>query len=302
MRSIESEILLIKNSLSGNRTADRRAEEIRNRLRNVVVKDFNELQRGEIKKIPGIVMIVGGDGTINGCVGWFMKEDERPTLVIVGGGTGESFRKSVANEGATIGLKNLTDSDKLSAAILSFRSAVIKEEATGEKSVFVTAAGFGQFEKNYSKYREAIRQLPSPPYLKRKASEALAALTTSISSGGNQEEFLINAYSTDRILHGVKVFPNQALSLNSTNIGLVQIKDENPQVAVAKFICAVTLWRLGIKPPSSIASTHINTVFEHLPDQQGSKATLDGEVRQFDNNTNLTIRRSNTIFPVVALI
>lgn len=301
MRNVESEFLLIKNLSSGNRFANRRAVEINNRLKHFAVKDFTELQRGEIKEIPGKVIVLGGDGTVQACIAWLKAHDESPTIIVAGGGTGNIFRKSVISEGATLALNDINNLDKVTGSILSFRPAIIRDEAEEEKSLFVIAAGFGQFERSYSKYRETIRQLPLPAYLQRKASQLLAVLNTGISSGDGQE-LLLNMYSTGPMLHGIKVFSNEELSLNSTNIGLVQIKDMNPQMAVAKFVYAVSLWRLGIKPPSSIASTEVNVMFCHSPSQQGSKATLDGEIRQMSKDANLTIRRSNTEFSVVALV
>lgn len=298
----ESEVLIVKNPLSGRRKMTQQTEQIYNAVENPQVRNLSELEKGEIRNIPKKVIILGGNGTINACISWLSKNDERPLVLIAGGGTDNILRKVLVKNGATLSLHEVGDTEKANVQAVAFRPGIIETVDGRHQGNIIIGAGFGDFEKSWSRHKEHIRLLPYPPFT-RKYLAGLLAIITSLHLEKPLRDPLLQIYSTISTVGSLRVFSDSELGLDGAKLGLVEIKDDDPKRAVAKLLSAIILWRAKVIPPSSLAETKYSTDF--IRQGQNTEVLLgniDGEIKTIAGAETLRLTRDKNNFLTMALI
>ncbi|MBI2031763.1 MAG: hypothetical protein HYT08_04080 [Candidatus Levybacteria bacterium] len=295
----ERETGVIINSKAGDKQE-------RNRVLRVVSETFQEtqsfnlvdLENGNIKNIPPTVVIIGGDGTIRTAVSWLATHDEYPQLLIAGGGSTNTFKTALIQEGAKTPVQAVKRDNHVA---IDYKPAVIEHE-DGEKDFWVISAGLGDFEKDFTRAFEEVRN-SRIPHRTRAYAAGLVAFAQNFLSAMSSHEPLLRAYVTSQYLGPFRVFGENELSLSGDKLGLVEVDKKSYYWPFLRGAVASCFWQMKVKAPKQLVKTEVSTSFsgeiESLEETAG--INLDGDEKQVKPG-KVTIKRRHQPFPVSALI
>lgn len=294
----EKETGIIINSKAGTKQE-------RNRILKAVIDTFQEVQtfdladleNGRIKSIPARLAIIGGDGTIRASISWLASHNEYPQILIAGGGSTNTFKTALIQEGVKTSIKSFKNAQEQTAP---FYPAVI-ENTDGKKDFWVISAGFGNFERDFADAFEEIRK-SKIPHFTRAHIAGIVALMQNILSGRYSQESLLRVYATSQRIGPFKVFKENELNLSSHKLGLVEIEKKDYYWGILKFFLASVFWQARIKSPKLLVTTMIKESFlEKIKESKDTLINLDGDNKKIKPGKS-TIKRHVQSFPVSALV
>lgn len=297
------ETLIVQNPRAGNGNNYELAYELNRRIPKAEVYSLSELEKGEIKNIPNKVILVGGDGTFRYVIEWFNQHDERPLIFLAGGGTGNILRRMLVEEQAVVTIEDLKDTEKLLEKTAPYKPGVIRFDLDhGPEEIFTVVCGFGDFELLWAKEMEKIRQKLGNSFTRIYGAGILSFISC-IKQGAFRENSALHVYSLGRYVGPLKVFSDSEISLQSPNIGLLEVTDQNPKKAALKLAATLLLLQKGIhRIPKSFALKTYNVEFIETSQNGAFSANIDGDLRNFEKNgMNLTLRRNGVIFNAATL-
>lgn len=293
---MRKESLIVYNPRADRGKAWERAGRIKHTLKLSRACELSALERGEVRGIPDNVIIVGGDGTIRASVNWFVNHDENPNLFLAGGGTGNILRRSIEAKGARISPSELIDPQDLTKTSVLCRFGVIESGRT--ENLFVASAGFGGFEREWTKGAERLRGKNLPP-LSKLYLAGLLSFWSNLKTKDISGDAILEVYSPQETVGPFKVFSENDVNLENSLLGSVEIEDENPQKALLKLMLTLACWQLGIKVPRSILS--LKTGDEFFRQETGNVVNLDGDLKTIKGE-GLRLKKSDRGFNVTAMI
>lgn len=299
MRGKERETGLIINSNAGNRLGRNQVlRSVMDFSQNPQTFELEDLENGNLKNIPGKIVIIGGDGTIRATISWLASHDEYPNIYIAGGGSTNTFRTALLGEGAKTS-PELIKQDR--ERLIEYRPAVIEDE-NGERQFWVISAGLGDFEKDFAIAFEKVRKSKIPQRARAYAAGVISLAQNFLSAMSSREP-LLRAYVTSQRLGPLKVLRKNQISLSCNNLGIVEIDKKDYYWPFLKGLLASCFWQMNLKAPEQLAKTEVRASFSTEIKGSGdfTQVNLDGDEKQVKPG-KLNIRRHDQSFPTSALI
>jgi len=299
MKSKEIQTGILINPKAGDKKSIRQTiETTESSFGDTQIYDIADIEDESIQNISPRLIIIGGDGTIRACLSWLASHNEYPQILIAGGGSTNTFRSALIKEGAKTSVKALKNDAQRT---ISYKPAVIEHE-DAEKDFWIIAAGFGEFERDFTNAFETVRKLKTPPST-RAHTAGLMTLMYNFLTVMSSHDPLLQTYTTGQNIGPFKVFKKNELSLSSNKLGLVEIDKKDYYRGLLRFVISSMFWQARIKPPKSLAQTTIGESFitELSSFEKMSRINLDGD-EEYIQSGRLLIRRHPHSFSASALV
>jgi len=267
-----SDCCIIYNRNSGRGNNERKANRLSRKLGGVEIFPVEQYGQEDVSSHK-IQIIFSGDGTISSIAHEVLASNQRPLIVLAGGGSENQLYKTLARQKNVIKTEELFSVDDLEVKTGEYRPAVVSDH--GE---FLVNGGFGNIETTWAKNHDMARQ---------KVPARLASYYSYIKG-------LFQLYPNLTFKMVLINNPTASLKLPKdvtvSREELLEIEIEGkPAVRLLKAIIAPFLWKTGIPIPKGIFKTTIAEELKISADKD-SDFTLDGEC--FSGDGLLTVRRS----------
>jgi len=294
----ERETGIIINPKAGSRKErEKTLKTVGHVLTDAQILDLSEVENGRIKNIPMRLIIIGGDGTIRACLSWLASNHEYPEIFISGGGSTNTFRTALIEEGAKTSVRSFKEKEEKT---ILFKPAVIEHEDQ-EKKFWVISAGFGDFEIDFADAFEKVRK-SKISHFTRAHTAGILALAQNFFSAMSSQEPLLKAYATSRRVGPFSIFSKGMQELSTDKLGLVEIEKKDYYWGILRFLLASVFWQMKAKSPKILARTKVASSFsEEIKGPEDMLINLDGDNKKIKPG-KIIIKRHNQSFPVSALI
>lgn len=288
------ELGVVVHPLSG-RYSPEKIRGLQKELGNPPAKDLSSWERNpEPDKVPGTLVLYGGDGLIQRACSWLDKNsnlrEEPPILVVVAGGTGNNLERMLRKEGIEITLGQLQNKDF--SAAQTIHSGQIR--STSDSMPFISVAAVCPFGRAWAQWMEIVRPVKLIPPNAKLNLAGIGGLLSVLTGDSKRDEFYLEVFTVGPNL-GPFLTSEQRLT-DKERITRLRVDGKK------KLVMALFLWRLGIRPPRSLVSVESGPSFQADGVGEEKIVNLDGGNFPLLPGEEVTFQRSERGYRMAALV
>lgn len=245
----------------------------------------------EIAELPDRLIVVGGERSVRTMVQEMSDRKQWRPVALAGGGAHDVTFNELRKVGRTMTVEEFVETpvDEFPEELLYHPGeGVMVGEEYGE--IFNNHIGLGKYEEASGDMNEVLRFLP--PLLRSLAARSLAAPIAVIRSGER-----VDIYSVSSHIGYVNAFPEQELQGSDITHAWI---DGNDLEQAAKLAITLVLWQAKMRPPETVLHTERRYIYNATTNAEN--VWIDGDTLPNPLHGEVTIKRSDSAFPIVALV